>query len=86
MICGTSDSTLQAVIDVADNDNCTSSPDIKKNTCRNIVTISEILGDSYAAGAPENSSKKLREDCLKAIGIQGVREWKPASTSEDQGW
>ncbi len=75
MICGTSDTILQAVIDVEDKESCEPDPDIKTNDCRNVVTISEILSDSYADGFNEKSSKGRREACLKGIGIDGVREW-----------
>ncbi len=87
MICGTSNTTLQAVIDVADKESCEPGSDIKTNDCRNIVTISEILSDSYATGAADNSSKKRREQCLIDIGINGVRIWTRTTTDDNTtGW
>jgi len=85
MICGTSDTTLQAVIDVEDKESCEPGPDIKTNNCRNIVTISEILSDSYADGFSEKSSKGRREACLKGIGIDGVRNW-DRGDDDKPGW
>ncbi len=85
MICGTSNSTLQAVIDYPDDDTkaCNPSASKKDNTCRNIITISEILSDSYAKNAVEGSSKQMREQCLQNMGISGVRNWRPASEGTD---
>lgn len=85
MICGTSDTTLQAVIDIEDKDSCEPGPDIKTNDCRNIVTISEILSGSYADGFNETSSKARREKCLGDIGIDGVRDWERGN-DDKPGW
>lgn len=85
MICGTSDTTLQAVIDVEDKDSCEPGPDIKTNDCRNVVTISEILSDSYADGSNATSSKARREACLKGIDIDGVRDWERGN-DDKPGW
>lgn len=85
MICGMSDATLQAVIDVEDKDSCESGSDIKTNDCRNVVTISEILSGSYATGLNATSSKARREACLKLIGIDGVRDWERGN-DDKPGW
>ncbi|MBQ0013130.1 MAG: hypothetical protein KBS86_00975, partial [Proteobacteria bacterium] len=86
MVCGTPGnvSTLQAVIDKADSDACTVSEIYSENTCRNVVTLSEILNGSYASGAGLSSSVNYREQCLKNIGIEGVRSWK--RTDAGTGW
>ena len=87
MVCGTPGnvSTLQAVIDKADSDSCVATNDFTTNTCRNIVTMAEILSGSYASGAPEGSSVKYREQCLQDIGIDGVRSWTRTNAS-GTGW
>lgn len=88
MICSSPNSTLQAVIDKDDDATkaCTNTTEYKTNTCRNIITISEILNDSYASGAVEGSAVQLREACLQKNGIDGVRDWKKSTTDENEGW
>ena len=88
MICSSPNSTLQAVIDKDDDATkvCTNTTEYKTNTCRNIVTIAEILNSSYASGAIEGSAVKLREACLQKNGIDGVRDWKKSTTDENEGW
>ncbi|MCQ2582128.1 MAG: hypothetical protein MJ170_04090 [Alphaproteobacteria bacterium] len=88
MVCGTPGnvSTLQAVIDKADSDSCVATNDFTTNTCRNIVTMAEILSGSYASGAPEGSSVKYREQCLQDIGIDGVRSWTRTSSTSGTSW
>ncbi len=51
MICTPSASQFKAVIEVADSENCSNSQDYSKNTCRNIVTLNEIINGT---GASEN--------------------------------
>lgn len=88
MICSSPNSTLQAVIDKDDDATkaCTNTTEYKTNTCRNIITISEILNNSYASGAVEGSAVQLREACLQKNGIDGVRDWKKSTTDENEGW
>lgn len=88
MICSSPNSTLQAVIDKDDDATkaCTNTTEYKTNTCRNIITIAEILNDSYASGAVEGSAVQLREACLQKNGIDGVRDWKKSTTDENEGW
>lgn len=57
MICTPSASQFKAVIEVADSDNCSNSHDYSKNTCRNIVTLSEIINGT---GAPENKIEIIK--------------------------
>lgn len=70
MICSPLQSQLTAVIDKADSTNCNNSNDYMENTCRNIVTISEILyGTGTAAASFVSTSSKdsaaIREYCLQ---------------------
>lgn len=96
MICAPLQSQLTAVIDLPDSADCNNSNDYNENTCRNVVTISEIL---YGIGeTDENNSAFTREQCLQnALKTDGdnstcnasnencLRGWKkPAkSTTED---
>ena len=88
MICSAPNNILQAVIDKEDDrtKKCTNSTDFDTNTCRNIITLSEILSGTYAEGAVEDSSVALREACLQSIDIEGVRSWRSKNTSDDAGW
>jgi uncharacterized repeat protein (TIGR02543 family) len=87
MVCSPSKKGIEAVIDKPDNpDNkkCVFAQDFRKNTCRNVVTISEILYGAaknveddylddldYSDEAKWNSDK-LREACLMEImGCEG---------------
>ena len=51
MICTPSASQFKAVIEVADSENCFSSQDYSTNTCRNIVTLNEIINGTGAIDA-----------------------------------
>lgn len=88
MICSSPNSTLQAVINKDDDATkvCENTTEYKTNTCRNIITIAEILNGSYASGAVEGSAVQLREACLQKNGIEGVRDWKKSTTDENEGW
>ena len=83
MICNPSTAQFKAVIDVADNAQCKNSQDYTKNTCRNIVTLNEILKGT-GASAPTTipaeatgSSLAMREQCLLDAGIEDIRTWSP---------
>lgn len=72
MICSPLQSQLTAVIDLPDSDTCNNSNDYTKNTCRNVVTISEILYGTGGSHWPLESvtestaySKDIREYCLQ---------------------
>ncbi len=88
MICGAPNSSLQAVIDKTDDATkaCSNTTDFSTNTCRNLITISEILSGSYAAGAAQGSSVQMREACLQRNGIEGVRDWARSSSDTNVGW
>lgn len=82
MICSPLQTQLVAVVDKPDSDRCTLSNDYTETTCRNVVTINEILygatKDSGVSDALDNwdgirqnglNSAKIREMCLqKALG------------------
>ncbi|MDR0741603.1 MAG: hypothetical protein LBF28_02420 [Rickettsiales bacterium] len=62
---------------------CENTTDASTNTCRNVVTIAEVLSGSYASGAVSQSSVSMREICLQNIGIDGVRNW---ASGNSGGW
>ena len=86
MVCSPAHLALKAVIDQADKTDCLFAQDFRENTCRNVVTISEIL---YGANTGKQTlptynsltygqtvdSAKLRESCLQEAGIEEVRAW-----------
>ena len=91
MICNPSGSQFAAVIDKIDSTSCNWSQDYTKNTCRNVITLNEILsgtGVSAATTLPaegsSGNSAALREMCLeKAIGTGdegSVRGWTKPDT------
>ncbi len=84
MICTPSDAQFLAVINEQDSESCKNTQDYKTNTCRNIVTLNEILNGAYTGDLskfePEyqtdsnvtkaSSSVQLREYCLRnAMGV-----------------
>ncbi len=80
MICNPSTAQFRAVIDKQDSTSCLNSQDYTKNTCRNIVTLNEILNGTGATGATiasesTGSSAAQREQCLLDVGVQAIREW-----------
>ncbi len=86
MICGAPNNSLLAVIDKEDDPKtkCENATNYEENTCRNIITLAEILDGAYARDAVEGSSTALREACLQSVGIDGVRNW--SSTNTNGGW
>lgn len=80
MICSPLQTQLVAVVDKADSQACTYSNDYNENTCRNVVTINEVLYGTGqdASNALDNwdsvgtvrvSSAAVRENCLeRALG------------------
>ena len=62
MICNPSMAQFKAVIDDADSTSCTNSQDYTKNTCRNVVTLNEILNGT---GATSESVSKIAADAGK---------------------
>ena len=62
MICNPSMAQFKAVIDEADSASCTNSQDYTTNTCRNVVTLNEILNGT---GATDEAVSKITEDAGK---------------------
>lgn len=80
MICTPDGAQFTAVIDGPDLESCNASQDYTQNTCRNVVTLNEILNGAYvgdmsefklAYGDGKNmNSVQMREYCLRnAMGI-----------------
>lgn len=92
MVCGAPNHKLEAVITMDAKDAkgnvlaCNNTEEFAQNTCRNVVTLSEILSGTYAQGAVEGSSTQLREACLQNIDIDGVRSWKANDTADRTNW
>ena len=85
MICNPSTSQFNAVIDEQDNTSCNNTQDYKTNTCRNVVTLNEILNGTGGKttddeGKPidlrsSKDSASIREQCLIDAGVEDVRNW-----------
>ena len=80
MICNPSMAQFKAIIDKPDNDDCLNSQDYTKNTCRNIVTLNEILKPIVTSGEAieaegTGSSAAMREQCLLDAGVDDIRKW-----------
>ena len=79
MICMPTGAQFMAVIDDADSESCDASQDYNQNSCRNVVTLNEILNGAYTEtlkdytpvyGKSGQDSVKMREYCLRnAMGI-----------------
>ena len=79
MICNPSTAQFRAVIDASDNSQCINSQDYTKNTCRNVVTLNEILKGTGkpATGVDfldQGDSAAMREQCLQSK-VDGIRNW-----------
>ena len=100
MICSPLQTQLTAVIDLPDSDKCTFSTDYSENTCRNVVTISEIL---YGTGVTANTdilqllggtttknnlySAAIREACLQqALKSSDSKACDSTDTNCLRGW
>ena len=81
MICSPNDAQFLAVINKPDNTECSNTQDYTTNTCRNVVTLNEILNgattEDLSGFTPEYgndktlSSVELREYCLRnAMGVE----------------
>ena len=86
MVCNPSTSQFKAVIDKADSTACSNTQDYTTNTCRNIVTLNEILNGTGATVSADfdprtsTDSAAIREQCMQeAIGMDGaevaIRTW-----------
>lgn len=95
MMCNPSSSPLMAVIDLPDASNCNNDPYGQTdpntgrllNTCRNVVTLSEILKDGSGLGSSPNptagNSAQLREKCLRDSFVGEIRGWDKLSPTDD---
>ena len=78
MICNPSTAQFRAVIDLADNEQCLNDQDYTKNTCRNIVTLNEIMNGmddvtpEKIKPGEKGSSAAMREQCLIDSGITEI--------------
>ena len=90
MICSPLQSQLTAVIDLPDSDTCNNSNDYKANTCRNVVTISEILygiGEDADSSAKSENSAGIRENCLQqALRSSSGTDCDQTDTNCLRGW
>ena len=80
MICNPSMAQFKAIIDKADSTTCLNSQDYTKNTCRNVVTLNEILNGTGAtpaniASEMTGSSAAMREQCMLDAGVAEIRDW-----------
>ena len=80
MICNPSTAQFTAVIDKPDNTQCDNNQDYTKNTCRNIVTLNEILNKlsenaTYITAGGTGDSKSHREKCLRDAWVEEIRTW-----------
>ncbi len=91
MICFPSNAPFKAVIDKADSEQCNNSVEYSENTCRNVVTLNEILYGIKTTtpdaecdpGAQSCSSTTMRQKCLiEAIGESASTKGQNAV----QGW
>ena len=92
MICSPLQSQLTAVIDLPDSTDCKNSDDYSENTCRNVVTISEILygtGKSVLEEITTGSkdSAAIRETCLQnALRSEGDQVCDKSNENCLRGW
>ena len=82
MICTPSTSQFKAIIDKADSDKCNNTQDYTTNTCRNIITLNEILNGTGVQDVNDvnmldekANSAALREKCLIDSGVESIRNW-----------
>lgn len=89
MICNPSTAQFKAVIDRQDSAQCLNSQDYKKNTCRNIVTLNEILNGAADKGIAisaegEGDSAAMREACILDAGVGSLRSWTKNTSGNEQ--
>ena len=94
MICNPSTSQFRAIIDEQDNASCNNSQNYEENTCRNVVTLNEILNGVIGAtvtdgdtplcigeDATKCNSANLREQCLLNNWVKEIRDWEKQKDS-----
>ena len=95
MICNPSTSQFRAIIDEQDSTTCNNSQNYEENTCRNVVTLNEILNGVNGATITDTTTKlcldsdakncnsaDLREQCLLSNWVEEIREWEK---TKDEG-
>jgi len=88
MICNPSTSQFRAIIDEQDSTTCNNSQNYEENTCRNVVTLNEILNGVNGATVTDTTTKlcldsdakncnsaDLREQCLLSNWVEEIRDW-----------
>ena len=97
MICTPSIAQFKAIIDAADSTSCAwNASDYTKNTCRNVVTLNEILSPNGTGATPSDpngttgNSAGIREQCLRErLGCNTstdegcIRNWRPERSSDN---
>ncbi len=93
MICNPSNSPFKAVIDKTDLAECKNTADYTTNTCRNIVTLNDIINKATTADVTDYTcefgegktcdSAKMREACMQKAFVQEIRDWKKDSDTEN---
>ena len=89
MICTPSTAPFKAVIDKADNEKCNNTADYTTNTCRNIITLNEILNGTGIEDVTDvdvrtsTNSAALREKCLQDSGVKSIRDWFEENRKKD---
>ena len=94
MICNPSTSQFRAIIDEQDNASCNNSQNYEENTCRNVVTLNEILNGVNGATVVDKDTKMctgedaakcnsadLREHCLLNNWVKEIRDWEKQKDS-----
>ena len=94
MICNPSTSQFRAIIDEQDNASCNNSQNYEENTCRNVVTLNEILNGVNGATVVDKDAKMcigedatkcnsadLREHCLLNNWVEEIRDWEKQKDS-----
>ena len=94
MICNPSTSQFRAIIDEQDNASCNNSQNYEENTCRNVVTLNEILNGVNGATVVDKDAKMctgedaakcnsadLREHCLLNNWVKEIRDWEKQKDS-----
>ena len=91
MICNPSRAQFKAVIDDADSTTCANTQDYTTNTCRNVVSLNEILNGTGAEPAEPvysdtqtGNSAAYREQCLIDAGVEDVRSWFDNNRSNEE--
>lgn len=93
MICNPSNAQFKGVIDKVDSASCKNTAEYETNTCRNVVTLNDILNKAATTGVKcdvgENAtcdSAAMREQCLLDSFVDEIRTWKRPTGSCMEGY